>query len=203
MFISGKERPLFDFLVKLVPSLAYVINIYTTQTVTDILSKQVSACGSQITTINNKFNNYVMKSEHDALKLKFDSLEERLTSIMINLTLIKYTFNVPNSNSITYQFEQPDAYEGTLYLTYNETKDNVASEKEIKINISFNANKTPTYKYQCEPTKIWLSNHEFPLNSSNFIVNETANFILINTSFFKSNGILTEDNTKNEIHSLF
>ena len=32
-------------------------------------------------------------------------------------------------------------------------KNNVASEEEIKINISFNVNNTPTYEYQCEPNK--------------------------------------------------
>ncbi|KAK8893771.1 hypothetical protein M9Y10_022200 [Tritrichomonas musculus] len=66
---------------KLVPSLAYVVNTYTTQTVTNILSNQVSACGSQLTTLNNKFNNYVLKSEYDALKSKLDSLEARLASL--------------------------------------------------------------------------------------------------------------------------
>ena len=87
-------------------------------------------------------------------------------------------------------------------MNYNETKDNVTSEEEIKINISFNVNNTPKYEYQCEPNKIWLNNNEFPLSSSNLMVNPTTNFILINTTFFTSNGILAEDNTKNEIHSL-
>ena len=34
------------------------------------------------------------------------------------------------------------------------------------------------------------------------MVNATANFVLINTTFFTSNGILNEGNTKNEIYSL-
>ena len=110
---------------------------------------------------------------------------------------------IPKQRMLCYQFEkQLDAYEANLYLTYHENKDNVASQKEIKINISFNANNTPTYEYQCEPNKIWLNNLDFPLNSSNFMVNPTANFILINTTFFTSNCILSEDNAKNEIHSL-
>ena len=87
-------------------------------------------------------------------------------------------------------------------MTYHENKNNIASEKEIEINISFSVNNKPTYEYQYEPAKIWLNNNEFPLNSSNLMVNPTANFILIGGSFFSSNGILAKDNTKNEIHSL-
>ena len=87
-------------------------------------------------------------------------------------------------------------------MTYHENKNNVASEKEIKINISFNVNNTPTYEYHCEPNKIWLNNQEYPLSNSNFMINPKANFKLINTTFFTSNGILAEDNAKIEIHSL-
>ncbi|KAK8880947.1 hypothetical protein M9Y10_003653 [Tritrichomonas musculus] len=146
---------------------------------------------------------YALKSDYDALKSKLDSLESRIASLVNKLTRIKYTFNVTNSNTIHYQFEkQLNEYDGTLYLTYNETRDNVTSVNEIKINISFNVNNTPKYEYQCEPNKICLNNIEFPLSSSNLMINATANYILINSSFFTSNGILAEDNTKNEIHSL-
>ena len=156
---------------------------------------------ASIVTINSKISN--LERENATLKDTIAAMEARLTALANRLTRIKYTFSVPNSTSIRYQFEQPfDAYEATLYLNYNETKDNVTSVKEIKINISYNVNNTPTYEYQCEPTKIWINNIEFPLSSSNLMVNPTANFILINTTFFTSNGILAEDNTKNEIHSL-
>lgn len=48
---------------KLVPSLSYVVNTFTTQSETNILSNQVSTCGSQLTTLDNKFSNYVLKSD--------------------------------------------------------------------------------------------------------------------------------------------
>ena len=159
------------------------------------------ALKSEIDGLKTRIENLV--TENTNLKATIEAMESRLTALENILTRINYTFSVPNSSSIRYQFEKPfDAYEGTLYLKYHENKNNVTSEKEIKINISFNVNNTPTYEFQCEPNKIWLNNIEFPLNSSNLMVNATANFILINTTFFTSNGILTEDNTKNEIHSL-
>ena len=130
-------------------------------------------------------------------------LKTKLNALMNKIARINYTFNITNSNTIHYQFEkQLDEYDGTLYLTYNETRDNVTSVNEIKINISFNVNNSPKFEYQCEPTKIWLNNIEFPLSSSNLMINATVNYILINSSFFTSNGILAADNTKNVIHSL-
>ena len=156
---------------------------------------------TSIVTINSKISN--LERENAALKTTIEAMESRLAALENILTQIKYTFSIPNSTSIRYQFEkQLDAYEGTLYLNYNETKDNVTSDNEIKINISFYVNNTPTYEYHCEPNKIWLNNQEYPLSNSNFMINPKANFKLINTTFFTSNGILAEDNAKIEIHSL-
>ncbi len=158
------------------------------------LARLVGDNVTKIVTMNSQISN--LQHENESLRAKLDALVNKLT-------LIKYTFSVPNSNTIRYQFEkQLDEYDGTLYLTYNETRDNVTSVNEIKISISFNVNNSPKFEYQCEPTKIWLNNIEFPLSSSNLMINATVNYILINSSFFTSNGILLEDNTKNEIHSL-
>ena len=119
------------------------------------LAKLVGDNVTKIVTMNSQISN--LQQENAALKTK-------LNALMNKIARINYTFNITNSNTIHYQFEnQLDTYDGTLYLTYNETKDNVASKKEIKINISFNVNNTPKFEYQCEPTKIWLNNIEFPL----------------------------------------
>ena len=117
----------------------HVVSIVTINSQISNLERENTTLKTRIADLTSTLNNYVQKNEYDVLKLKLDSLENLLTRI-------KYTFSVPNSTSIRYQFEkQLDAYEGTLYLNYNENKDNVASEKEIKINISFNVINTPTY----------------------------------------------------------
>ncbi|KAK8887312.1 hypothetical protein M9Y10_038350 [Tritrichomonas musculus] len=79
-----------------------------------------------------------VKTENSTLKATITAMETRLAALENNLNLVEYTFEKSSSTNIRYIFGQPlNAYKGTIYLSYTETKNNVTSVKEIKVNDSY------------------------------------------------------------------
>ena len=88
-------------------------------------------------------------------------------------------------------------YRATLYINYTETKDNVESEKQIKVLIIYDKSKIPLKEFLFEPEYIYFGNTRQLVNEITFVVMMSGKPINLHSIFFQ--GVKPAYNSGNKI----
>lgn len=158
-----------------------------------------------------------LKGENSTLKATIEAMETRLAAgpdlskyalkedirdmnNLSKLAKVNYTFSKTSDSMVRYDLGQTFQNSPvTLYINYTETKDNVESEKQIKVLIIYDKSKIQLKEFLFEPEYIYLGNTRQLVNEITFVVMMSGKSINLHSIFFQGQGFKPADNSGNEI----